>query len=991
MRIIFLVFIIFCPLLINSENILSYTDIIKNYCTPPFYYYKSWCYYIFPNITLDWLSAYRLCHSIDKHTYLAYILGDDEMIDPLRDILINREKSKNIKSIWTNTTWGQQRRTILSRFSKRTCRKIELKSNIKFGQIDMFRMPFTNCREKHTVMCRKELPINISCRRPWALVYGICYYFDEQKRITKTEEEERNILQCQAWEGKLFSSSKQEKTILIPFLSYSLYGLQSSRILTENFGGISYTFENIIQDNCSLISGDVHLSTTLTQLKNQNYTKNCSSYNSYTLCRQIQNTTCQPPWFYDDGFCLYFSSQKLFDMSAGSIECSQNGGHLLYVNNEEELFRLTHNLIHLTPFFKHLSLAGVWLALSYRAFSSANGHTENNFDWRWDLSIESYLDEQWKLYEWRKFFQHRLSPYVVTAGDCAALILDSKIREPIERTSCHNQRTVICRKPLNNETKSFHKKKNYEKILRLKNSTHIVEHHAKSNNISSSTLIIIQHVFELFNITTYRLIVYFNGSSTLTTNLIFICKSKGIIFEKLILSNELLSIMKFDIAINSIENEYQLLFNYLQTSNCTNTTKYQCIYLSCIENDPWYYTLPQIQLRLNMIRNQSSTNDRCLMKYNNSNFHAQICSVLIEQFHITEEILLSTPITSLTTNECINFGGQCIPDSLIMSSSLQFTDSNLTCPTGFICWLQGESCGINSYCIDRIRFPCLLNSRLTNVTCSNSHHDCCTSSSLLSSIDSSLFISTISNNQSWNILLPIYYFSFHGTSKWDKFFFNSWLNMGSDISYDFVNDEFLFSCTAIFIESTLLLTHESCLPTRLTTNDKRSILFSLIKKLDNDEYDKIALHIDTYQIYSPFQLIRLAYQHDFLVNKTYKKLNNLKLNKEKINELYCVLVLNQYDIRKIRLINDFERQFIFYDNISLFSFINSNDNNNNDDDDDDDEWSFAPIVCILNDKLKDWTIVGISGQQLKHQCKIINQIKYCQMTFVYSSTWIYYE
>ncbi|CAF4064624.1 unnamed protein product [Rotaria sp. Silwood2] len=960
MRLSFLFFIIFYPLFINSEDILSYTDIINNYCTPPFYYYKSWCYYIFPNVTLDWLSAYRLCHSIDKYTYLAYISGDDEMIDPLRDILINREKSKEIKSIWTNTTWGQQRRTILSRYSKRTCRKIELKSNYKFGQIDTLRMPFTNCREKHSVMCRKELPSNIVCRRPWALAYGICYYLDEQKRITKTEEEERNILQCQAWEGELFSSSKQEKTILIPFLSYSLYNLRSSTILSENFGGISYSFENIIQDNCSFISGDVHLSTTLTQLKNQNFTRNCSLYNSYTLCRQIQNTTCEPPWFYDDGFCLYFSSQSFFDMAGGSIECSQNGGHLLYINNEEELFRLTHNLIPLTPFFKHLSLAGVWLALSYRAFSSADDHIENNFDWRWDLSIESYLDEQWKLYEWRKFFQHRLSPYIVSAGDCAALILDSKIREPIERTSCHNQRTVICRKPLNNEKKSFHKKSNYKKVLRLKNSTNVVEHHSKSNNVSSSssTLMIIQNVFELLNTTTYRLIVYFNGSTTLTTNLIFTCKSKGIILEKLILSKELLSIMKFDIGINSIESEYQILFNYLYSSNCTNTTKYQCIYLSCIENDPWYYTLPEIELRLNISRNQSSTNDRCLRKYNNSNIDAQICSILIDQFRVSEEIILSTPMPSSKTNECPDFGGQCIPASLIVSSSMQFTDSILTCPTGFICWLQGESCGINSYCIDRIRFPCPLISRLTNVTCSNSHHDCCTSS-LSSSNDSSLIISTESNHQIWNILLPIYYFSFHGTSKWDKLFYNSWLHMGSDISHDFVNDEFLFSCNAIFIESTLLLTHESCLPTHLTPNDKRSILFSLMKKIDNDEYDKIALHIDTYQIYSPFQLVRLAFHHEFLVNKTYKKVNNLKLNKEKINELYCVLILNEYDIRQIRLINDFERQFIFYDNISLFSFINEND--------DDDEWSFSPIVCILNDKFQDWTIVGISGQQLKHQ------------------------
>ena len=57
----------------------------------------------------------------------------------------------------------------------------------------MIRMPFTNCREKHSVMCRKELPLNITCRRPWALAYGICYYLDEQPRITKSEEEERNI------------------------------------------------------------------------------------------------------------------------------------------------------------------------------------------------------------------------------------------------------------------------------------------------------------------------------------------------------------------------------------------------------------------------------------------------------------------------------------------------------------------------------------------------------------------------------------------------------------------------------------------------------------------------------------------------------------------------------------------------------------------------------------------------------------------------------
>jgi hypothetical protein len=690
MRIIFLFFIISYPLLINSEEILSYTDIIKSHCSPPFYYYKSWCYYIFSNLTLDWSSAYRLCHSIDKYTYLAYISNDDEMIDPLRDILINREKFQDIKSIWTNTTWGQQQRTILSRNSKRSCRKIELKSNLKTGQIDMLRMPFTNCREKHTVMCRKELPLNLTCRRPWALAYGICYYLDEQTRITKTEEEERNILQCQAWEGQLFSSSKQEKTILIPFLSYSLHSLRSSTVLSENFGGISYTFQNLIQDNCSIISGDVYLSTALTQLKNKNQTNTCLSYNSYTLCRQIQNTTCKPPWFYDDGFCLYFSSQSLVDMASGSIECSQNGGHLLYINNEEELFRLTHNLISLSPFFKHRSLAGVWLSLSYKALSSVNGHIENDFDWKWDLSIESYLDDQWRLYEWKKFFQHRLSPYIVSAGDCAALIVDTKIREPIERTSCHNQRTVICRKPLDNEKKSFHKKMNYQKILRLKNLTEIPESHRKSNNSTSSTLMINRNVFEQLNITTYRLILYINGSSTLTTNIVFTCKSKGIIFEKLILSNDLSSIMIFDISSHSIESEYDILFNYLYSSNCTNSTTNQCIYLSCIEYDPWHYLLPQMQLRLDNIRNQSSTNQRCLIKYRNSNFHAQICSLLLDQFRISEDILLSTSLPIFKTNQCIDFGGQCIPDSLIGPSSMQFADSDLTCPTGFICWLQGK-------------------------------------------------------------------------------------------------------------------------------------------------------------------------------------------------------------------------------------------------------------------------------------------------------------
>ena len=66
------------------------------------------------------------------------------------------------------------------------------------------------------------------------------------------------------------------------------------------------------------------------------------------------------------------------------------------------------------------------------------------------------------------FFQHRLSPYIVSAGDCAALILDTKIREPIGTyimLSSTKQSSV--EKPFENETKSFHKKNNYDRFLRL--------------------------------------------------------------------------------------------------------------------------------------------------------------------------------------------------------------------------------------------------------------------------------------------------------------------------------------------------------------------------------------------------------------------------------------------------------------------------------------------------------------------------------------------
>ena len=222
MRIISIVLIcVVCPSTITSEAIASYTDILTKHCSPPFHFYKSWCYYLFPNLTLDWSSAYRLCRSIDKHTSLVYVTGDDEMLDPLRDILIDREKSANIQSVWTNTTWGQQRRTLLSRQSKRLCRKIEVKSTLKSGQIDRLRMPFANCREKHSVMCRKELPSNLICRRPWALAYGICYYLDEQARITPVKR--KNAIFFNVKRGKVNYSRVRKKRGLFSHHSYPIH------------------------------------------------------------------------------------------------------------------------------------------------------------------------------------------------------------------------------------------------------------------------------------------------------------------------------------------------------------------------------------------------------------------------------------------------------------------------------------------------------------------------------------------------------------------------------------------------------------------------------------------------------------------------------------------------------------------------------------------------------------------------------------------------
>ena len=97
-----------------------------------------------------------------------------------------------------------------------------------------------------------------------------------------------------------------------------------------------------------------------------------------------------------------------------------------------------------------------------------------------------------------------------------------------------------------------------------------------------------------------------------------------------------------------------------------------------------------MQRRLNMMRNQSSNNHKCLAKYNHSNVHAQICSLLIDHFRISEESSLSIELSSVKTNECSNFGGQCIPNSLLVTSSMLFTGSDLICPIGFICWLQGK-------------------------------------------------------------------------------------------------------------------------------------------------------------------------------------------------------------------------------------------------------------------------------------------------------------
>jgi hypothetical protein len=211
---------------IDNQELLTYQNILNNYCSPPFHFYKSWCYYIFPQLKLDWSSADRLCRSIDQHTYLVHTRHDDDMMDPLRDILVNRERSLSIQSVWTNTTWGQQRRTLFNRRESRSCRKLQLKSTKSSGRVDLLRMPFSNCREKHMVMCRKVLPSNVTCGRPWSLVYGICYYIDEQARMMSNEDEERTSLQCQAWHGELFYSSKEERTVLQPFLFYALHGIQ---------------------------------------------------------------------------------------------------------------------------------------------------------------------------------------------------------------------------------------------------------------------------------------------------------------------------------------------------------------------------------------------------------------------------------------------------------------------------------------------------------------------------------------------------------------------------------------------------------------------------------------------------------------------------------------------------------------------------------------------------------------------------------------------
>ena len=67
-----------------------------------------------------------------------------------------------------------------------------------------------------------------------------------------------------------------------------------------------------------------------------------------------------------------------------------------------------------------------------------------------------------------------------------------------------------------------------------KNSTENTEIQRKlANGTGSSTLSVTGNVFEPLNTTTYRLIVYTNGSSTVTTTLVFTCKPKGNYFRKI--------------------------------------------------------------------------------------------------------------------------------------------------------------------------------------------------------------------------------------------------------------------------------------------------------------------------------------------------------------------------------------------------------------------------------------------------------------------------
>ncbi|CAF1181103.1 unnamed protein product, partial [Didymodactylos carnosus] len=1073
---------------LNSTN---YFDMLYQHCSPPWHYYKSICYYVFDNIKLDWSSSYRACKTIDSD--LIY-LHTAEMLDVLRDILV-RERLEHA-TLWTNTTWGHRlinnkRSMMLSRY----CRKIETVHDSETGILRTFRLPFSNCREKHTVICRKYVPplrsmndTKLVCKPPWAFVHGICYYLEETGLSVKYTLllEEVHTLFCQNWtNGQLFFMNPNEKkTIILPFLS-NIQILESQNTLQENFGGVRYTFENIRTDPCIHLPGDVYFSSMFTEFKNLTrktpYSFTTCPFDhlekSYTLCRQKHHIQgCEPPWFVDDGFCLYYQA-KTYDMGTALSLCKQNGGHVLYVTNEHELYRLVKVLSHLQPFYKKAALSGAWLALYLKVIGDNNDNA-----WSWDMLIEQYLDSTWKNKLWQQYFQNHTA-----AGDCSSLVIDRKIAEPIERVQCDKERTLICRKTIGYSDKQFHRRENYVNMKKL------IDDHLKQNDgftrsnrsrisQNKNTTTRIEYItnitsyFYAINSTTFRLIIY---SDNINLHEVSAYCNEKFLFNKTLADFEKKNgYWTYDVNITyplgySRENDYKILSSYFRllfiifeqyfSPNCTfNTThtslnlleQLRLCRLNITNDDSFSYnnekfefeycpnqahisfldeittnedlTVRQIQTRLlNRIRkklnNNEDSNDRhesivCIPILNNDNtpnssliqkyFEFETCNILEEIFTnytikrdmsivelktIVDENISIDQLTFPLT--CMNSGGQCIPKHLLASKSTMFI-VNFPCPLGYLCWIQGEECSKNSYCIDRFHHPCL--KFVQNFTCLNARHHCCSfeisqSSSLLPSIV--VHDSSVSENiNPWNILLPLYYFSFHGTSKWDIFFFNEWLKLGSDISHD-LSDEFLFKCYGIFIEKRWLLTHEKCSPTRI--NSARSIIFSMINN------EKVALHVIDIHTYSPFRFVRLATTPDPIQNITFKRLN-LFINNIDDTLLFesCVLVIprmntvqryieqdndDKYvnnDIYQIRFVSKFERQVLadkFDDNNSTLKWYFYFNSQTITEDMEGINWLFSPISCVVN---YDWKIVAISGSQLKHTCMRINGYIYCQMFLI---------